>query len=96
MPSSRQKVRDRVLQRRGLEPVARKRLQPIRVSPVAPDPTGRKTLAMRLVEDRFGKPLEELLDNSKTLAEMGKVIGISESTACRWRKRLGLGQWQTQ
>ena len=92
MPSGKQHIRDRVLRRRGLEPVSRKHLTPTVIEPPPPDPTGRKSLAMRLVEVRYGRPLEELLDGMK-LADAAKMIGASESTICRWRKRLGIGPW---
>ena len=92
MTTSKQRIRDRVLRRRGLEPAARKHLKPREVRPVPADPTGRKSLAMRLMEARFETPLEELLDGKK-LAESAKELGVSEATISRWRKRLGLGHW---
>ena len=73
-------------------PTTKGHLEPETPAPIDWDRTGRKSPAMQLVEERYGKPLEELLAKGK-LAELAKMLGVHEATICRWRKRLGLGQW---
>ena len=56
-----------------------------------PDEPGdpNKTLAMRLIEARLGKLIEELLSEG-SLKEVAELLGIKESTVSKWRLRLGL------
>ncbi len=56
-----------------------------------PDEPGdpNKTLAMRLIEARLGRLIEELLSEG-SLKEVAKLIGVKESTVSKWRLRLGL------
>lgn len=54
-----------------------------------PPSNGNKTLAMRLMEARFGTPMETLLQ-SGNLIEVAEFLGIDQSTVSKWRLRLGL------
>lgn len=92
MATAKQRLRTRVLRQRGLASAPKGHLAPVTPAPVARDHTGRKSLAMLLMEEKHGKPLEELLAHGK-LAELSLTLGVSEATISRWRKRLGLGQW---
>jgi nicotinate-nucleotide pyrophosphorylase (carboxylating) len=49
----------------------------------------RKTLAMRLLEEKFGQPIEFLLAQG-TLNEVAEALGITFTTVSKWRLRLGL------
>jgi hypothetical protein len=54
---------------------------------VSTDP--RKTLTMRLLEDKFDLPMEQILMEGD-LKEVGDRLGIHISTVSKWRLRLGL------
>lgn len=58
--------------------------------PLNPFVDGRKTLAMRLLESHFGKPIEELLSLDKAGRDIARRLGITESAVSKWRKRMGL------
>ena len=92
MTTSRQRLKQRVLKKRGLTKDKGGHLAPHTPGPLRPDPTGRKFLSMRLMEDRFGVSLEELLDGKRGW-ELAILLGVSEATISRWRKRLGLEPW---
>ena len=88
MATAKQRLRDRVLRKRGLSPAPGGHLVPDTPAPVERDHSGRKNLAMLLMEARFGVPLEELLAEG-SLGELSGKLGVSKATVCRWRKRLG-------
>lgn len=90
MRSSRKRLQETVLKRRGMQVGRYGHIEP---KPVARDPEGKKTLVMILVEDRFGQPIEQLLDSRYKLSELAELLGVTEATISRWRKRLGLGRW---
>jgi len=48
-----------------------------------------KTLAMRLIEARLDRLIEDLLMEG-SLKEVADLLGIKESTVSKWRLRLGL------
>ena len=54
-----------------------------------PPADGVKTLAMRLLEARFGIPIAVLLSTG-TLKEVAEFLGVDESTISKWRLRLRL------
>lgn len=79
------RLQAQVLKRRGLVPLDYSGLQSTKPIPITPG----RTLAMRLIEAQFGVPIEQLLRDG-TLAEVGRVLGIDESTVSKWRLLLGL------
>jgi len=84
-------MRQHLLARRGLARVGQGHLEslpPLEPAPEFPSDT-HKTLAMKLVERRFGVPIEELLVEGM-LQEVGTLLGIDQSTVSKWRKLLGL------
>lgn len=57
--------------------------------------TPKKTRLMLEIERRHGEPIESLLrrlyiDEGKTLAEVGEVLGLTESGVFRWMERFGI------
>ena len=79
-------LRNRVLRKHGLQPIDGGRLG---AATLARDPTGRKTLAMMLIERVFDANIEELLMQG-THREVAQRLGIAETTVSMWRLRLGL------
>ena len=79
-------LRNRVLKRHGLQPTEGGRLE---ANPVESDPSGRKTLAMMLVERAFDTKLEKLLMQGNH-SEVAQKLGIAKTTVSAWRLRLGL------
>lgn len=54
-----------------------------------------KTAGMQLVEQRFGKPVEELLeelyhDEGLTQDQIAERIGMDATTVRRWMERFGI------
>jgi len=58
---------------------------------------GNKTLAMRLIEREFDTPIEKLLEVPLygNLTPIAERLGISVSTVCKWRLKLGLREPRT-
>lgn len=50
----------------------------------------KKTLAMRLIEDRHQRTMEELLDVRLRGSEVARYLGVTGSTVSKWRKDLGM------
>lgn len=80
-----ERVRRQVLKNRGLIRTGQGHLEPASTEPGDPN----KTLAMRLIEDRLGVMIEELLAEG-SLKECAVLLGVKESTVSKWRLRLGL------
>ena len=80
-----ERIRRNVLKKRGLVRTGQGHLEPASTEPGDPN----KTLAMRLIEDRLGVQIEELLAEG-SLKEVAALIGVKESTVSKWRLRLGL------
>jgi len=54
-----------------------------------------KTWAMRMVEERYGKPVEQLIhelyvEQGMTTTATGAHLGIDGSAVSRWMERLGI------
>lgn len=79
------RLQDGILKRRGLSPSTQGGLRRTKAPPADPN----KTLAMRLLEAQFEVPIEVLLQEG-SLAEVGALLGIDESTVSKWRLVLGL------
>ena len=80
-----ERVRRKLLKDRGLVRVGKGHLEPMPDEPEDPN----KTLAMRLIEARLGRLIEDLLMEG-SLKEVADLLGIKESTVSKWRLRLGL------
>ena len=80
-----ERIRQRILKNRGLVRTGQGHLAP---EPKEPDDPN-KTLAMRLIEDKHGAPIEELLMQG-SIKQVGEDLGIDETTVSKWRLRLGL------
>lgn len=80
-----EKIRRKLLKDHGLERTGQGHLEPVPDEPVDPN----KTLAMRLIEARLGRLIEDLLMEG-SLKEVADLLGIKESTVSKWRLRLGL------
>ena len=90
-PKFKERMRQQLLARRGLTRVGQGHLESLPPLELVPEFPGaeHKTLAMRLIEQRFGVPIEELLVEG-ALQEVGTLLGIDQSTVSKWRKLLGL------
>lgn len=80
-----EKIRRKVLKDHGLIRAGQGHLEPTPDEPVDPN----KTLAMRLIEARLDRLIEDLLMEG-SLKEVALLLGIKESTVSKWRLRLGL------
>lgn len=80
-----QRLQDQILKQRGLETTKYIGLEDTTVSP----PDGIKTLVMRQIEARFGRPIEELLMDG-SLNQVASKLGIDFTTVSHWRERLEL------
>lgn len=86
MTTAKQRVKQDILRRRGLESAGHGKLRPERIH--LPDDKN-KTLAMKLIESQLGLPMEVLLLQGKE-ADIAKRLGVSISCVSRWRLRLEL------
>ena len=86
----RNKLREKILKGRGLV-VTRTRKSTTRSLAHRPHsvPESMKTYAMKAFELKFGIPIETILV-SGSLSIIKAKYGIDRTTACRWRRRLGL------
>ena len=94
MPTVRQRVQDDILRKRGLRRTGQGRLEKVKKRKAQPESIHlsedkSKTLAMRLIEERLGLPMEALLQQGKG-ADIAKRLGVTISCISRWRLRLGL------
>lgn len=82
--NSQASIRRRILKERGvtLEKHTRK---PQTVDEVQRD--FKKTSAMKYVELKFGKPIEELIFGS-SIYKIGKALSLDPSTISKWRKTI--------
>ncbi len=80
-----ERIRRKVLKDRGLIRTGQGHLEPMPDEPGDPN----KTLAMRLIEARLGRLIEDLLSEG-SLKEVAELLGVKESTVSKWRLRLGL------
>jgi len=80
-----ERIRRKVLKDRGLIRTGKGHLEPMPDEPEDPN----KTLAMRLIEARLDRLIEDLLMEG-SLKEVADLLGIKESTVSKWRLRLGL------
>ena len=80
-----ERARQSVLKRRGMVRTGRGRVAP------TPKPVRdrNKTLAMHLLEQQHGKPIEELIATGE-IRNVGEALGIDRTTVSLWRKKLGL------
>lgn len=89
MPTPRQNLKRRILRERGLTQGKYGKLIPEpHTGKVSNDST--KTLAMRQIEARLGKPIEVLLSMNRTQEDIARLLGIDRSTVSVWRLRLGI------
>ena len=91
MPTPRQRLQRNILRERGLVKGGYGKLVDApesALNTVSDDFT--KTLAMRQIEARLGKPIEVLLSMNRTQEEIAKILGIDRSTVSVWRLRLGI------
>lgn len=80
-----ERTRRKLLKDRGLIRMGQGHLEPMLDEPGDPN----KTLAMRLIEARLGRLIEDLLAEG-SLKEAAVLLGVKESTVSKWRLRLGL------
>ncbi len=80
-----QRLQDQILKQRGLKPTSYTGLE----ETAMPPPDGIKTLAMRQIEARFGRSIEELLMEG-SLTQVATRLGIHFTTVSHWRERLVL------
>lgn len=87
-PTFSQQLQLEILKKRGL---VRKKRRGLSQDSISIDRADRsKTLAMKLIEERFGRPIEELLEDGTGIKQIGERLGIDPSTVSVWRLRLGL------
>ena len=86
MPSARQRIRQAILKKRGLETAGHGKLRP---ETIHLPQDKHKTLAMKLIESKLGLPMEVLLLQGRG-DDIAKRLGVSEACVSRWRRRLGL------
>lgn len=92
--SYKQRVRQDILKRHGLEPAKHGQLKPVvkrkaSLAGVDLNPKPGKTLTMLLLEAQLGEPIEIILE-SGTLGTLSRETGLHRSTISKWRKQLGL------
>lgn len=89
MPTARQRVQADILKRRGIEKAGQGRIRKAKPESIPLSKDKSKTLAMRLIEERLGLPMEVLLLKGRE-ADIAKRLGVTISCISRWRLRLGL------
>ena len=78
------RVQEQILNKRDLERTGHGHLEP-----KAEPTTKGATFAMRLMEEKFGVPIIELIGHGSNV-EVGNLLDLSPSTISKWRLRLGL------
>jgi len=86
-PRFKERLRQEILRKRGLQREGHGHLGDV-PKPEFTD-SGNKTLAMRLLEEIHGRPIEELLMEGN-INEVGAALFLDPSTVSKWRLRLGL------
>jgi len=84
-----QRIKDSILKRRGLERAGQGRIRKAQPEAIHLPEDKTKTLAMKLIERQLGLPMEVLLLEGKE-ADIAKRLGVTISCISRWRLRLGL------
>ena len=79
------RVQEQILNKRDLERTGHGHLEP----KTKPPTTKGATFAMRLMEEKFGIPIIELIGHGSNV-EVGNFLSMHPSTISKWRLRLGL------
>jgi len=85
-PRFKERLRREILRKRGLQREGTGHLGQV---PKPKLSKSGKTLAMRLLQELHGKPIEELLMEGN-INEVGAALYLDPSTVSKWRLRLGL------
>lgn len=83
-------IRKRLLKQRGVE-LKRMTRKPTTIDDLPS--SFRKTRAMRYVELKFGKRLEDLIATG-TLDSLEKKLGVDRTTISKWRKLINKEFWK--
>ncbi len=78
------RVQQQILDKRGLDRTGHGHLEP-----KAKPTTSGATFAMRLMEEKWGVPIIELIGHGSNV-EVGNLLDMHPSTISKWRLRLGL------
>ena len=78
------RVQEQILDKRGLERTGHGHLEP-----VSKPSTPGATFAMRLMEEKWGVPIRELIGHGSNV-EVGGLLDMHPSTISKWRLKLGL------
>jgi len=82
-------IREAILKERGLH-THKTKSKHRRLVDTYPIPDGiTKTMGMRYLEEKFKKPIQELVSTG-SLSVVAKKLGTDPSTISRWKKRLGV------
>ncbi len=84
-PNFVRRAQEQILDKRDLERTGHGHLGPQADKPS----TQGATFAMRLMEEKFGVPIKELIGHGSNV-EVGNMLTLSPSTISKWRLRLGL------
>ena len=84
------KLRERILERRGLKKAYRRGLTDETVEPRRVKDREGKTILMYILERLHGADIDRLLDMTKPIKTVADNLEIDESTVSKWRLRRGL------